>query len=659
MSPLALGRRAQGAGGAWTTLAARSCYWPPAARPTLPTVMAARPCTLRLELARWACWVSFWHWLQQLLILQMRLAGRRSSGLATTGTVRNRLPPRAVDLSPRTEPRSGLVLLSADHPRPPPPPAALAVERLLSEGADPWARDCNDRLPLHFAAEAGHLACVRALASWMRQTAADGPPALPDAAAAASSPPQQRSLDAPDQNGHTPVQLAAQQGHHECVAVLLDDASGSGEARRSGALHLAAARGLGEVTRLLLAPGARGRAGPAPAARDGDGWAPLHHAAAGGHAEVVQALLGAGSDPDDAASDGDAPLHKATAGGHLAAVRLLLAARASLDMRSTTGATPLYNAASKGHTVVARALAEAGAVIDAPTTNGCTPLYIAAHNGFEGGCPGPGRGGLNHIELCNSCSVRLLQQPPAWPQSLACLSRPTATPPAAPCAGTVAELLSLGANPDLETSSGCTALHAAALNGHAACVAALSAAGCDVDAQSQNGSSALHNAANGGHVAVVRELVAAGADLDVQNGNGNTPLHLAAAKGKPWLVLLLPAQAMLTCAIDNISCILLSGWAEIVDALLDGGADVHIRSAKGWVPIQSAANGGGCRPQLPLHPSLSSRAPRPSWAPLKLAAPPPAGWFDIVLRLVQQGAAWRIKGDADVARLLCKKSSYK
>ena len=37
----------------------------------------------------------------------------------------------------------------------------------------------------------------------------------------------------------------------------------------------------------------------------------------------------------------------------------------------------------------------------------------------------------------------------------------------------VTALLELGADPDLETTSGCTALHAAALNGHAAVVSQL------------------------------------------------------------------------------------------------------------------------------------------------------------------------------------------
>eukprot|EP00887_Chlorella_sp_A99_P000878 scaffold5.g878.t1 len=447
---------------------------------------------------------------------------------------------------------------------------ALAAERLLAEGANPWAQDCNQRLPLHFAAEAGHLACVRTLVAWMRRRQASPPsaapqplqlPALAAPAAPAAAPtaggsapaapppapaaPAPLSLDIPDQNGQTPVQLAAEHGHPACVALLLDDAEGTGEGKRRGALHLAAAQGLAAVARQLLAPAHRRLA--QPSGKDADGWSPMHHAAAGGHREVVQALLAAQAELDDMAADGDTPLHKATLGGHLAVVQLLTAARCQLDQRNTTGATPLYNAASQAHVAVVRHLAAEGASLDAPTTNGCTPLYIAANNGFV---------------------------------------------------DATAALLELGADPDLETTSGCTALHAAALNGHAAVVARLVQHGCDMDAQSQNGSSALHNAASGGHVGVVDALIAARADCDVQNNNGNTPLHLAAGKG----------------------------WAELVDRLLAAGADVHIRNAKGWTAIQSAAN---------------------------------SGWFDIVLRMVQHGAAWRVKGDADVVKLLCKKSSYK
>lgn len=64
----------------------------------------------------------------------------------------------------------------------------------------------------------------------------------------------------------------------------------------------------------------------------------------------------------------------------------------------------------------------------------------------------------------------------------------------------------------------------------------------------------------------------------------------------------------------------------MAERLLGAGADVHIKNSKGWTAVQSAAN---------------------------------SGFFDIVLRLVQHGAAWRHKGESDVVKLLCKKSSYK
>jgi ankyrin repeat protein len=63
------------------------------------------------------------------------------------------------------------------------------------------------------------------------------------------------------------------------------------DAHGSTALHAAAARGHGEVVRLLLEQGAD------PNARDtGDNAGPLHFAAGGGHVDVVRMLLEAGAD---------------------------------------------------------------------------------------------------------------------------------------------------------------------------------------------------------------------------------------------------------------------------------------------------------------------------------------------------------------------------
>lgn len=70
---------------------------------------------------------------------------------------------------------------------------------------------------------AGHTACVRLLVQHMRCSR--------DPAAAARSP---ASLDVPDQNGQTPVQLASEHGHPECAALLLDaDGTGAWGHRRA------------------------------------------------------------------------------------------------------------------------------------------------------------------------------------------------------------------------------------------------------------------------------------------------------------------------------------------------------------------------------------------------------------------------------------------
>ncbi|KAG2492688.1 hypothetical protein HYH03_009102 [Edaphochlamys debaryana] len=117
---------------------------------------------------------------------------------------------------------------------------------------------------------------------------------------------------------------------------------------------------------------------------------PLHFAAGGGHAAVVEALLQAGADVEAAmATEEQArPLHLAAAGGHADVIRALLKAGACVDALQSDSGTALHLVARNGHLEAAKVLLEAGADKEAQTENnyltaaaGWRPIHFAARQG--------------------------------------------------------------------------------------------------------------------------------------------------------------------------------------------------------------------------------------------------------------------------------------
>ena len=66
--------------------------------------------------------------------------------------------------------------------------------------------------------------------------------------------------------------------------------------------------------------------------------------------------------------------------------------------------------------------------------------------------------------------------------------------------------------------------------GHTECVEVLLEAGSVVDAVTTSGSTALHSAASNGHAEVLQRLIQAGADVDVQ-----VIMHLYMVKIIKWM----------------------------------------------------------------------------------------------------------------------------
>jgi len=103
-------------------------------------------------------------------------------------------------------------------------------------------------------------------------------------------------------------------------------------------------------------------------------------------------------------------------------------------------------------------------------------------------------------------------------------------------------LLDAGADINIRSSSGTTALMAALMQGHAPVAETLMARGADVKAKDKSSMTALHLAAQWGHRDLVSALVKAGADVNAEDSRRQTPLTLAQMSQKVEIVEYLKQQ---------------------------------------------------------------------------------------------------------------------
>jgi ankyrin repeat protein len=155
-------------------------------------------------------------------------------------------------------------------------------------------------------------------------------------------------------------------------------------------------------------------------------------------------------------------------------------------------------------------------------------------------------------------------------------------------------LLDRGANPDVSSYNGVTALSQAAMNGHLRVVELLLARHARVDTKLADGTTPLLLASQNGHLAVVEALLDRGADVTVRTGGGDTPLIQASYRGNREIVraLLLKGADVNAGREDGVTSLHLAakgGHCEIVLALLDHGADVSSRMKNGATALMLAA----------------------------------------------------------------------
>ena len=167
----------------------------------------------------------------------------------------------------------------------------------------------------------------------------------------------------------------------------------------------------------------------------------------------------------------------------------------------------------------------------------------------------------------------------------------------------VTNLIDAGVDVNGVDAWGYSALMYAAEKGHLGIVTTLVQAGANVDRQGiEVGHTALNLATISRHTQIVRSLLEAGADPDLTTHSGYTPLHIAAARDADIVNLLIDHGANVH-IFDNEGHSALTeaarnGLEDIVESLLEKGVDVNALSPNGgrdYSPLMCASEGGHAR----------------------------------------------------------------
>jgi ankyrin repeat protein len=171
----------------------------------------------------------------------------------------------------------------------------------------------------------------------------------------------------------------------------------------------------------------------------------------------------------------------------------------------------------------------------------------------------------------------------------------------------VEELLAANANVNAKSKNGSTPLHLLVENSeyrNLEIARRLIENGADVNAKRRKTSwSMLHWAASGNDTELTELLLSAGADVDEQaNSNRETPLHVTKAVAVADLLLDAGAnvnagdkegfsplfRAIASPTKDNP----ISQITELIDRLVEAGADIHTQAGNGWSLLDAAISAG-------------------------------------------------------------------
>jgi len=178
-------------------------------------------------------------------------------------------------------------------------------------------------------------------------------------------------------NEKAPLHWAAQGGHLEVVKYLITKGGAVNELniQKETPLVYAAEGGHLKVAELLIAKGASLNLKTTLDA------APIHYALWSGRTELFKLLLKKGADVTQSRGEGFTMLHEAAGGESLEIVDLLLKKGMAVDQKTSFGATPLHFASRHGSPQIVSLLIKKGADVNALSEDGLWPLELAAKRG--------------------------------------------------------------------------------------------------------------------------------------------------------------------------------------------------------------------------------------------------------------------------------------
>ena len=418
-----------------------------------------------------------------------------------------------------------------------------------------------------------------------------------------------------DEDGATALYLAAANGHTLCVNSLLR-ANVAIEARSAYGLTPLHAAILGQHADAAINLLTAGASYSSEIDLDGTSWPPLPQAALMGDLKLVEILINAGADVNQANSVGKTSLLIAAWNGHDSLIEFLLAAGASVEgmTRDNVGYTALMACCARGSLEILQLLLDAGAVLDARNRYGAQAIHFASEEGHGSTIRELCRRGANpdaptirpRVQAVServlgsdyeddSLKISSSDEDDDFlfifaPLHLAALRNRT---------DAIAAPLENGAMVDVRNDDQSTPLTIAAVFNDLTVVEQLLNHGCEINAHDRLGYTALHYSVENGQSSMCSRLLSGGADVSVVCDEGWLPIHLAVLNGNSEIVsqLLLAGSPVNQLLPDGVTALLLAadhGHYEIVEILLDKGAStsLEICHPEHVTPLWAASRGG-------------------------------------------------------------------